>query len=139
VGIAFLMGITAAAYSSADSALTAMTTSFSVDFLKIDRHQEIRKRNIKKKVHLLFSILLILVIIGFRIISNESVVVAVFTVAGYTYGPILGLFVFRHVFQKKRKRSMGANYCNNVTHLCVILFQPIQKYFFMDTNSDLKF
>ena len=94
VGIAFLLGITAAAYSSADSALTAMTTSFSMDFLKIDKFEEVKRKKIKRNIHLGFSALLIVVILGFRAISNESVVVAVFTVAGYTYGPILGLFVF---------------------------------------------
>jgi SSS family transporter len=94
VGIAFLMGITAAAYSSADSALTALTTSFSIDFIKIDRYEEQKRQRIKKLVHLLFSALLATVILIFHAISNESVVVAVFTVAGYTYGPILGLFVF---------------------------------------------
>lgn len=94
VGIAFLLGITAAAYSSADSALTALTTAFSVDFLKIDQYEETQRKRIKKRAHLLFSILLAAVILVFRAISNESVVVAVFTVAGYTYGPILGLFVF---------------------------------------------
>ncbi len=95
VGIAFLLGITAAAYSSADSALTAMTTAFSVDFLNIEKYSEERKkRNIKKRTHIMFSVLLIVVILVFRAISDESIVVAVFTVAGYTYGPILGLFVF---------------------------------------------
>lgn len=94
VGIAFLLGITAAAYSSADSALTALTTSFSVDFLNIGRFEEKKKRKIKMLSHLLFSILLIIVILIFKAINNESIVVAVFKVAGYTYGPILGLFVF---------------------------------------------
>ena len=94
IAIAFLMGITAAAYSSADSALTAMTTSFSVDFLNITRHSEDKRKRIKTLVHLMFSVLLIIVILAFNAISNKSVVVAVFTVAGYTYGPILGLFVF---------------------------------------------
>jgi solute:Na+ symporter, SSS family len=104
VGIAFLLGITAAAYSSADSALTALTTSFSVDFLKINNLKEESKRQrIKKRAHVLFSVLLIVVILVFRAISNESVVVAVFTVAGYTYGPILGLFVFGIYSRKKVK------------------------------------
>ena len=94
VGIAFLLGITAAAYSSADSALTALTTSFSVDFLKIDKYDEVKKQRMKRWSHLLFSVLLILVILLFDAINNESIVVAVFTVAGYTYGPILGLFAF---------------------------------------------
>ncbi|MEN8115548.1 MAG: sodium:solute symporter [Bacteroidota bacterium] len=94
VGIAFLLGITAAAYSSADSALTALTTSFSVDFLKIERFEEKKKQKLKKYSHLMFSVLLIVVILIFRVINDESVVKAVFRVAGYTYGPILGLFVF---------------------------------------------
>lgn len=94
VGIAFLLGITAAAYSSADSALTALTTSFSVDFLKIEKYEEQKRLKIKKWSHLLFSVLLILVILLFDAINNESIVVAVFRVAGYTYGPLLGLFVF---------------------------------------------
>ncbi|WP_372947949.1 sodium:solute symporter [Mariniphaga sp.] len=103
VGIAFLLGITAAAYSSADSALTALTTSFSVDFLKIDKYEETQRRRIKKRAHLLFSVLLAAIILVFRAISNESVVVAVFTVAGYTYGPILGLFVFGMYTKKNIK------------------------------------
>jgi len=94
VGIAFLLGITAAAYSSADSALTALTTSFSIDFLKIERFTEKKKQKIKKWSHLMFSVLLALVILLFKAINDESIVVAVFKVAGYTYGPILGLFVF---------------------------------------------
>lgn len=94
VGIAFLIGITAAAYSSADSALTALTTSFSVDFLNIEQYDEKKRLKIKKLSHLLFSVLLILIILLFKAINNESIVVAVFRVAGYTYGPLLGLFVF---------------------------------------------
>lgn len=94
VGIAFLLGITAAAYSSADSALTALTTSFSVDFLKIEQYEEKKRQRIKKWSHLMFSVLLIVVILVFKVINNQSIVMAVFTAAGYTYGPILGLFVF---------------------------------------------
>lgn len=101
VGIAFLLGITAAAYSSADSALTALTTSFSIDFLDIKKYDEKKKQRIKKYSHLLFSVLLILVILLFKVINDESIVVAVFKVAGYTYGPILGLFVFG-LYSKRR-------------------------------------
>jgi SSS family transporter len=101
VGIAFLLGITAAAYSSADSALTALTTSFSVDFLKIERFEEKKKQKLKKWSHLMFSVLLIGVILIFRAINDESVVKAVFRVAGYTYGPILGLFVFGMYIKRK--------------------------------------
>ena len=103
VGIAFLLGITAAAYSSADSALTALTTSFTVDFLKIHKYPEEKKRRMKMMSHLMFSVLLIAVILVFDAINNQSIVVAVFTVAGYTYGPILGLFLFGMYSSRKVK------------------------------------
>lgn len=103
VAIAFLLGIIAAAYSSADSALTALTTSFSVDFLKIEKFDERKKQKIKRWSHIMFSVLLILVILLFKAINNESIVVAVFRVAGYTYGPILGLFVFGMYSKRKVK------------------------------------
>jgi SSS family transporter len=126
VSIAFLLGITAAAYSSADSALTALTTSFSVDFLNIGRHEEKRKDRIRKLVHLIFSILLVIVILLFRAISNESIVVAVFTVAGYTYGPILGLFVFG-IYSKR--------VVNDRLVPAVSIISPILSYF-ISSNSE---
>lgn len=101
VGIAFLLGITAAAYSSADSALTALTTSFSVDFLQIEKFDEVKRQKIKKWSHLLFSGLLVIVILVFKAINDDSIVVAVFRVAGYTYGPILGLFLFGMYSKRK--------------------------------------
>lgn len=88
-GVVFLLGITAAAYSSADSALTALTTSFCVDFLGGD---VTRKKRLK--VHVMFSIIMFFVIVVFNVINDQSVVTAVFKVAGYTYGPLLGLFAF---------------------------------------------
>jgi len=93
-GIFFILGIIAAAYSSADSALTALTTSFCVDILNFNEKPEKDKKRIRIRVHLMFSVLLLLVIIVFKVINNESVIKSVFTAAGYTYGPILGLFAF---------------------------------------------
>lgn len=92
-GALFLLGILSAAYSSADSALTALTTSFCIDFLNLDLAAAESKRT-RMLVHVGFSFLMFLVIVVFRIINNESVVSAVFRVAGYTYGPLLGLFAF---------------------------------------------
>jgi len=90
--IIFILGIIAAAYSSADSALTSLTTSFCIDFL------DIQKRNNKRKtrllVHIGFSILLFIVILIFNEINDESVINSIFKAAGYTYGPLLGLFSF---------------------------------------------
>jgi|GEM_PF-1176 len=94
VGIVFLLGITSAAFSSADSALTALTTAFCVDFLNLNGKTEKAQKNTRLKVHIGFSMVMFLVIVLFRIINDESVITAVFTVAGYTYGPLLGLFSF---------------------------------------------
>lgn len=92
----FLLGIVAAAYSSADSALTALTTSFCIDFLDFDKIKtgEARKRMRRIQVHLMFSAILLAIILIFRLINDRAVIDAIFTVAGYTYGPLLGLFGF---------------------------------------------
>ncbi len=101
VGVAFLVGVIAAAYSSADSALASLTTTLSIDFLKVEKLSVEKRNKIKTRSHLFFSFILILVILLFRAINNQSVVVAVFTVAGYTYGPILGLFLFGLLTKRK--------------------------------------
>ncbi|MGQ8336604.1 sodium:solute symporter [Sunxiuqinia sp. A32] len=103
VGIAFLLGITAAAFSSADSALTALTTSFCIDFLGMDKIQSNKSQKTRHIVHFAFAAILVVVIVAFKIINDESVVVAVFKAVGYTYGPILGLFIFALYFRKKIK------------------------------------
>lgn len=95
VGIVFILGITAAAYSSADSTLTALTTSFCFDFLEIEK--KFKKENqvkVRKRVHLGFTALMFLVILMFRWINDQSVINSVFIIAGYTYGPLLGLYAF---------------------------------------------
>jgi SSS family transporter len=90
----FLLGITASSYASADSALAALTTSFCIDFLDFKNKPESVREKTKFRVHISFSVLLFLVILLFEAINDESVVSAVFTAAGYTYGPLLGLFAF---------------------------------------------
>ena len=94
VGIIFLLGIVAAAFSSADSALTALTTAFCIDFLNLEAKSEKNRKKSRLLVHIGFSFILFLVIIIFRIINDDSVITAVFKVAGYTYGPLLGLYAF---------------------------------------------
>jgi SSS family transporter len=93
-GIMFILGITAAAYSSADSALTALTTSFCVDFLNFRDQEERFKKKMRIIVHVGFSILIFVVIVIFQMINDESVINSLFTAAGYTYGPLLGLYSF---------------------------------------------
>ena len=94
VGVFFILGLIAAAYSSADSALTSLTTAFCVDFLKLENRPKNQQINQRKWVHVAFSFLLVFSILIFKAINDESVIAALFKVAGYTYGPLLGLYAF---------------------------------------------
>ncbi len=94
VGITFLLGITAATYASSDSALTALTTAFCIDFMNIERQPENKRASIKFWVHVGFSVIFYLVILVFNRLNSKEVITAVFDLAGYTYGPLLGLFSF---------------------------------------------
>jgi len=94
VAVTFILGLIAAAYSSADSALTSLTTSFCVDFLNIERYEKSAQKKLRKKVHVGMSIMLIGVVIAFKYILDRNVIDGLLTVAGYTYGPLLGLFAF---------------------------------------------
>ncbi len=94
VGILFILGLIAAAYSSADSALAALTTSACVDILDIEKKPKNEQVSLRKMVHVVMSVLLIITIMIFHWIGNDSVIAQVFTFAGYTYGPLLGLYGF---------------------------------------------
>ncbi|SFS62087.1 sodium:solute symporter [Sphingobacterium wenxiniae] len=115
-GIVFMMGLTAATFATTDSALTALTTSYCVDFLNFNKKENpndpklVRQRNI---VHLAFSVVMLLVIVFFHVINDDSVVTAIFKVAGYTYGPLLGLFAFG-ILTKKRVND------NLVPYICIL-------------------
>lgn len=94
-GIVFVLGITAAAYSSADSTLTALTTSFCIDFLQLERKYPADQRvKIRQRVHVAFTFLMFFVILIFHWLNDQSVINTVFVIAGYTYGPLLGLYSF---------------------------------------------
>jgi len=130
-GICFTIGIIAAAYSSADSALTALTTSFSIDILEIQKLKDEKKISaIRKKVHIGISVLMLLVILVFRAVNNTNVIDAIFTVAGYTYGPLLGLFAFG-LFTRLQLR-------NNILVTIICLLAPLVCYF-LNINSQLWF
>lgn len=94
VSIMFLLGIIASSYASADSALAGLTTSFCIDFLNFKGKEEKEKQKQKFIVHLGFSVLFLIIILVFKEINQKSVIDAVLQVAGYTYGPLLGLFTF---------------------------------------------
>jgi len=96
-GIVFIIGLISAAYSSADSALTSLTTSFSLDILELDKKYPDNDNLLKKsrqRVHIAMALIIIFVIISFDLINNQAIIHQLFTFAGYTYGPLLGLFSF---------------------------------------------
>ena len=94
IGITFLLGLIAAAYSSADSALTSLTTSYCVDVIDIKNKSQDYQIKIRKRAHIIMSIILVIVIIIFKNYLNTSVIDGLLVLAGYTYGPLLGLFAF---------------------------------------------
>tara|TARA_R110001632_G_scaffold14337_1_gene48429 strand:- start:1321 stop:2775 length:1455 start_codon:yes stop_codon:yes gene_type:complete len=102
LAVTFIIGLIAAAYSSADSALTSLTTSFSVDFLNIEKIEKEKQKPLRKKVHVGVSILLILVVILFNNLEG-NVVSNLFKFATFTYGPLLGLFAFGILTKHKIK------------------------------------
>ncbi len=105
VAVTFILGLIAAAYSSADSALTSLTTSVCVDFLGIGKKPENKRKMIRKATHVGMSVLLILVVIAFKHILDTNVIDGLLKVASYTYGPLLGLFAFGIFTKYKVKDS----------------------------------
>lgn len=104
--IIFLLGLTAATFSTTDSALTALTTSFCVDFLEMDKKKHTTKSiRTRYLIHILFSFLLFIVVIIFNAINDASVVSMIFKVASYTYGPLLGLYAFGLIMKSKTVRD----------------------------------
>ncbi len=105
LGVVFLLGLVAAAYSSADSALTALTTAFSVDFLRVDRREEKEALWMRRVSHVLMSFLLLAVILIFHYFTKDSVISELLTASTYTYGPLLGLFAFG-IFSTRRPHDV---------------------------------
>lgn len=127
IGIVFILGLIAAAYSSADSALTALTTTFCLDFLDFGKKErsESLKRKTRLIVHVGFSLVLLVTILLAKQLEETSIINQLFTFAGYTYGPILGLFAFGILTKRLIKDNL-------VVPICIIA--PIISYF-INTNS----
>jgi Na+/proline symporter len=115
--VIFLLGLTAATFATTDSALTALTTSFCVDFLGMDKSENQNKPNIVRTRHLVhigFSFLMLLVILLINFFNNASVVSLIFKIAALTYGPLLGLYAFGLFVKKKTVNE------NLVPIICII-------------------
>lgn len=124
----FIIGLISAAYPSADGALTALTASFCIDFLRFDERtnlSEEQKTRWRKITHIGFAVVLLFVIVIFRIMNDEAVIRQLFRVANYTYGPLLGLFFFGILTKKNVHDKFVPIVC---------LLAPVLCYF-LDANS----
>ena len=121
VAVFFILGLIAAAYSSADSALTALTTSVCVDFLGVQQKTEIVGQALRKRTHIVMSLVLYVVILVFSLISDESVISSLFKVAGYTYGPLLGLYAFGLLHKTKLKDKWVPLICLLCPIICYVI------------------
>ncbi len=123
ISVIFIIGLISALFPSADGALTAVTSSFCVDLLNINEDQtktEKQKKALRMKVHLTFAVIFFILIMIFKAINDKSIVYLIMEVAGYTYGPLLGLFAFGILTKFQIERKYGI--------LMVTLIAPILTY-----------
>lgn len=136
ISVIFIIGLTSALFPSADGALTAVTSSYCVDLLNLNEDPtktEKQKKSLRMRVHLIFTIIFFILIMVFKAINDKSIVYLIMEIAGYTYGPLLGLFAFgiftKHQISKK------------YSILSVTLLAPIFTYlinYFVTNYSDYK-
>ena len=129
VGILFIIGLASSAYNAAGSALTALTTSFTVDILGIKNRSEEEVKRTRKLVHIGMTVLMGAVIVAFNALNNTSVIDAVYTLASYTYGPILGMFTFGILLKKPVRDKWIPLVALASPLLCLLLDKHSEQWF----------
>lgn len=112
LSIIFIIGLISALFPSADGALTALTSSFCIDMLGIKRRDDLdekAKKRLRLTVHFTFAIIFFLMVMLFKVIDNKSIIGVILKLAGFTYGPLLGLFAFG-IFTKRQIRDRYSLY-----------------------------
>lgn len=138
VGILFVLGLISAAYSAAGSALTSLTTSFTVDILDGQkRYDDARLTRVRKLVHVAMSVTMGLVIIVFYYLSNQDAISAVYTLASYTYGPILGLFVYGMFWRKPVRDRWVPAVCISAPVISWVIQYALREGFGYETSFEL--
>ncbi|MBC7382114.1 MAG: sodium:solute symporter [Bacteroidia bacterium] len=125
VSIIFIIGLISALFPSADGAITALTSSFCIDILGVQRNEtltEQKKSHIRMTVHLLFAVVFLLFVYYFKYLNNKSIIGILLDIAGYTYGPLLGLFAFGILTRYKIKDKLAPVICLTAPAICY-LFQ----------------
>ncbi|MDO9154558.1 MAG: sodium:solute symporter [Paludibacter sp.] len=128
VMVLFVIGIIAAAFSSADSALAALTTSFSVDILDVQHQDKQKAKRTRMIIHVCISLVFALIIMAFKAVNNKSVIDAIYTIASYTYGPLLGMFTFG-LFTKLKTNDKAIPYVAVASPLICAILDYVSKTF----------
>ncbi len=147
----FTIGIVSSAFSSADSAMTALTTSFCIDILEIEKREEntlrFSRETIRKIVHVCMMTIFVLFILMFKVVNNPNIIDAIFVLAGYTYGPLLGMFIFS-IFISKRKANdkivpfiaiTSPLLCYAISYVCSTYFDYVFGYELLLLNGMFTF
>ncbi len=130
--VAFVIGLTAATFSSADSVLTTLTTSFCFDLLNTEKRtdlSEAQRTALRHKVHVGFAVLLWLAILAFQALNSKAIIDAIFTLATYTYGPLLGLFAFGLFARPGLRDGLVPFVCIVAPALCFVVQQNSAAWF----------
>jgi Na+/proline symporter len=130
-GLVFLIGLISAAFPSADGALTSLTTSVSIDFLGLEKKQgitEAKKTKTRYAVHITIAVIFFICILIFRSLNDRAIIDKLFTIAGYTYGPLLGLYTFG-LFTKRQVNDKVTPY--------IAILSPVICYFLSMYSKEL--
>ena len=136
ISVIFIIGLISALFPSADGALTAVTSSYCVDLLNMNENKEKtekQKKRLRMKVHLIFTTIFFILIMIFKAINDKSIVYLIMEIAGYTYGPLLGLFAFGILTKYQIVKKYGI--------LAVTIISPLFTWlinYFVTHNSDYK-
>ena len=124
----FTIGLTAACFSSADGTLASLTTSFCINVLDFENKKEldeVKKTKIRKKVHVVFALLFFVIIVAFKPFHSDSIISTIFKIAGFTYGPLLGMFAFGMIMKKRKVNDKAVPFIAVISPIASIL---IDKY-----------
>lgn len=127
--VLFVLGMIATAFSSADDSLTAVTTSFSVDILEVDKMEEQKAVKLRKKIHIASAFTFVVFVLIFKLINNDSIIDTIYTLVGYTYGPLLGMYAYG-LFTKKSVNDKIVPYiCITAPILSYVINVLASRYF----------
>jgi Na+/proline symporter len=132
ISVIFIIALISALFPSADGAITALTSSYCIDIIGIQRRadmSEAQKKKTRQRVHLVFALLFLLFVMMFKWIEDPSMIGVILKVAGYTYGPLLGLFTFGIIMKRNVKDRLVPYVCIAAPIIC-FLIDKYQKYIF---------